>query len=390
MEPVRVAVVGIGGIGRSHRRKVHEAEEFELVATAERFLDRQQEAVEECKEWGVPVYGDYWEMIEDRDDIEAVIVATPHHWHAPYSIGALEHDLHVMVEKPITVTVQEAHALIDAKQRAQRLVAVHFQWTSTGATRQTKEFLVDGGLGALREVVGVLRWKRTDEYYKRNEWAGRRYVEGMPCWDGVLMNQAIHLVNSALQLSTRQPEFALPVQVQAEMYRVHDIETEDVACLRAQLDEATLMLYATTCNEEDTPVTLEIVGEKGRIEWARKEARVYLNDGTEIVFDAEPQGDDTHRNFAACIRGEEEQLYAPAEEAVKSTITVNAAYLSVGRIDKLTWQDVEGLNDLIARAAEERKLFSELDDAPKWARAGQVVEVADVHSFDGLADDPPH
>ncbi len=390
MEPVRVAVVGIGGIGSSHRRKVNEAEEFELVAAAERYLERQQAAVEECREWGVPVYGDFWEMVEEREDLEAVIVATPHHWHAPYTIGALEHGLHVMVEKPVTVTVQEAHALVDAIQRAQRLVAVHFQWTSTGATRQTKEFLVDGGLGALREVVAVLRWKRTDEYYQRNDWAGRRYVEGMPVWDGVLMNQAIHLVNSALQLSTRKPEFALPETVQAEMYRVHDIETEDLACIRAQLDEATLLIYATTCNDQDEPATLEIVGERGRIQWSRREAHVVLNDGTDMVFDAEPHGDDTHRNFAACIRGQEERLYAPADEAIKSTITVNAAYLSVGRIDKLTWDDVEGLSDLISRAAAERKLFSELDSAPKWARAGEIVEVADVHSFDGLADDPPH
>ncbi|MBC7286941.1 MAG: Gfo/Idh/MocA family oxidoreductase [Armatimonadetes bacterium] len=390
MDPVRVAVVGIDGIGTSHRRVVYQAPEFELVAAAERYLDRQQQAKAECESWGVPVYGDFWQMIEERDDIEAVIIAAPHHWHATYSIGALEHDLHVMVEKPVTVTVQEAHALLDAQQRAQKLVAVHFQWTSTGATRQTKEFLLDGGLGALKEAVALMLWKRTDEYYQRNEWAGRRYVDGMPCWDGVLMNQAIHLINSALQLSTRQPDFALPRTVQAELYRVHDIETEDLACLRLELDEATLMVYATTCYHEDAPVTVEIIGERGRILWRPSEARVHLNDGTELVFGAEPRGDDTHRNFAACIRGQESSLYAPAEEAVKSTIAANAAYVSAGRIEKLGWEEVTGLADLLRRAAAERKLLSELADAPRWARPGEVVDVSSLHSFDGLADDPPH
>ncbi|MCD6351984.1 MAG: Gfo/Idh/MocA family oxidoreductase [Armatimonadetes bacterium] len=389
MKPIRTALVGISGMGGSHRRKLHEADEFELVCAMDAYLDRHQEAAEETRQWGVALYDDYWDMLEAHGDVELVVIAAPHHWHAPYSLVALERGLHVFVEKPVTVTVQEATALLEAQQAADRLVGVHFQWTSYGSSQQLKKFLVDGGLGAIEQVIASMKWHRTDEYYLRNEWAGRRYVDGRPVWDGVLMNQAIHTLNSALEFATRKPEFATPERVQAELYRVHDIETEDVACLRAQLDEAVLTVYATTCCDQDYPTTFRIEGEKGYAEWQGKTARVVLNSGEELVFDAEPQGDDTHRNMAACLRGEEAELYAPAREAVKSTVTANACYLSAGRIDRVSWEELGDIAGLIDHAAQERLLFSELRDAPEWARTGEVVEVADMYSFDGLPDDPP-
>lgn len=387
MDPVRTGLAGIAGMGGSHRRRLHESDMFELVCAADPYADRHQEAAEETRAWGVDLFEDYYEMIEAHPELELSVISAPHHWHAPYSIFALERGLHVLVEKPITVTVQEALALLEVQRAADKLVGVHFQMTSLGAPRQLKQSLVEGGLGGLQEVVAVMKWKRTDEYYRRNEWAGRRYVDGMPVWDGVLMNQAIHIVNSALQLATRKPEFAMPLRVQAELYRVHDIETEDLACLRAELDEGVLYVYATTCCDADHPASVCIVGENGRAEWSGNVAKVTLNDGQEIVFDAEPHSDDIHRNMAACIRGLENELYAPATEAVKSTITVNGCYLSAARIDKVSWDELGDAGALIDTAAARRELFSELPDAPSWARRGEVIDLSDVYSFDGLEDD---
>ncbi len=389
MDPIRSALVGIAGMGGSHRSHLHESDLFDLVCTMDRYLDRHTAAVEETREWGVPVYGDYWEMLDTHPDLELVVIAAPHNWHAPYALAALERGLHVFVEKPATVTIQEALALLEAQREADRLVGVHFQSTSLGSSTQLKQFIVNDGLGRLQEVVAVMKWYRTDEYYTRNEWAGRRYVERMPVWDGVLMNQAIHTINSALQFAARRPEYAMPERVQAELYSVHDIETEDLACFRAQLDEAVLTVYATTCCDADYPTTVRLIGEKGEATWSGASARVILADGSELVLDAEPHGDDTHRNMAACIRGEERRLYAPAREAVKATVTVNGCYLSAGRIDRIGWEKLGDAAELIDRAAESRAMFSELPGAPSWARLGEVIEVSDVYSFDGLPDDPP-
>lgn len=387
MRPLRTALVGIGGIGASHCRVLHESDLFDLVAADERYIDRQPEAVAEIKHWGVRVYEDYWEMLDAHDDLDLVVIAAPHPWHAVYSIAALERGIHVFVEKPVTVTVQEGLALLDAIQESGRLVGVHHQWTSTGATRALKEFLCADGLGRLTQITAVMKWHCSEEYFKRNEWAGRRYVEKLPCWDGVLLNQAIHLINSALQMSTRQPGYALPLRVQAELYRIHDIETEDLACLRCDLEEGVLNIYATVCDQQDFPVIVVIRGEKGEATWSTWRATVRLDDGTELVFADEPHGDDTYRNMAACILGLESHLYCPAEEALKGIIIVNAAYLSAGRIRKLTADQAGDVSALIDAAAAQGLLFSELPAAPRWAISGEVVETADVTSFDGLEDD---
>lgn len=388
MDPIRSALVGIAGMGGSHRRILHESDLFELVCAMDRYLDRHVEAVKQTKEWGVSLYDNYWEMLDAHPDLELVVIAAPHQWHAPYAIAALERGHHVFVEKPVTVTVQEAIALLEAQESADRLVGVHFQATSTGASQQLKQFIVQDGLGPLREVVAVLKWHRADDYYTRNEWAGRRYVEHMPVWDGVLMNQAIHTINSALQLGTRRPEYAVPERVQAELYSVHDIETEDLACFRAQLDEAVLTVYATTCCDADYPMEVLVVGEKGEAHWQQATATVRLSDGEEIIFDAAPRRDDTHRNMAACLRGLEHRIYAPASEGVKATVTVNGCYLSAGRIHRVGWDKLGDAAALIDHAAAARAMFSELPDAPAWAREGEVVELSDVYSFDGLPDDP--
>ena len=387
MEPLRAALVGIGGMGASHRSILETSDDFTFVACAERYLDRQADAVADAKAHGAEVYDDYWEMLDHVGDLDAMVICTPHPWHAPYAIAALQRGINVFVEKPVTVTVQEAMALLDAKRQTGKVVGVHFQYTSTGATKQLKELLTSGALGKLVEVVAVMKWFREQSYYARNEWAGRRYVEDLPCWDGVLMNQAIHLVNSALQFSTRRPEFGLPLHVQAEAYRLHDIETEDLACLRCDMDEAVLTVYATTCADRDNPIELYIRGEEGEAWWNVDEVKVKLKDGGEMILNDEPHGDDTHRNFAACVHGAERGVYAPAEEAAKATITVNAAYLSAERIPKVPAGDAGVIDGLIDAAREKRLMFSEVPGAPKWTKAGEIIEVADVSSFDGLPDD---
>ncbi len=389
MRQIRTLLAGIGGIGRSHRRRIAEKDAFELVACADPFADQMAEAVEEIRQAGAQVYGNFYEMLERHgDDADLAVIATPHHFHAEYSIAALERGLNVYVEKPATVTVQEARELVEAQKRAGKCVQVGFQWMASRVAQEGKRLLVEGAIGRIQRATAVMKWRRTEEYYRRNNWAGRRYVDGRPVWDGVLMNQAIHLVNFALWLCTRAAgQCALPVRVQAELYRLHDIETEDLACIRADLGEGVLTLYATTCAEESFPASLEVTGDGGRLFWQRGQAVVETSDGERIEIPDETAGDDMYDNLARCIWGESAALYSPAEEGVKATILVNAAYVSAGRIPKVSWEQVGDAAQLIDRAAASGAMFSELPEAQAWAAQGEVVEVADLERFDGLEDD---
>lgn len=387
MTPVKTALVGISGIGGYHRELLHSLETVELVAACDRWPEREPvaEAAARLEEWQVPLYQDIWAML-DEVEVEMVLLATPHPFHAPYTLGCLERDLHVLCEKPVTVLAADGLQVAQTAAKRQRHVAVDFQFASYAHSQQLKELICGGDLGELREIVGVMEWFRADSYYERADWSGRRYYDGLPCWDGVLMNQAVHLINSALQMGTTEAGFAVPERLQAEMYRVHDIECEDLASIRADLGEATLHLYATTCCDADYRTSLDIVGTKGRASWDTERAVVHIVGRDDIVLEEPSDRDAIHKNLLACIRGLERELYAPAEEAMKATLTINGAYISAGSIPRRTWEDIAGLRDLMDAAAEERKLLAEMPGVG-WGQVGEVVEQAEFTSFAGLADD---
>lgn len=386
MKPVRTALVGISGIGSYHLDLLQTAEDIELVAVADKWLERPQveAAAKLATEWGVPVYSDIWEML-DAVDVEAVTIATPHPYHAPYTQGALERGLHVMCEKPVTVLSSDGVRNVELARQKHLFVAVDFQYAGYAHSLALKDLICNGELGELTEIVGVMEWKRTDEYYNRSDWAGKRYYDGLPCWDGTLMNQAVHLLNSSLQMGTTAPERAVPQRLQAEMYRVHDIECEDVACLRADLGEATLHFYATTCCDADHRTTLEIIGTRGRAWWDDQKAIVQIDGKDEIIFDMPSDRNAMHHNLVNCIRGTERELLAPASESVKPTLTINGAYLSAQTIPRVTWDELGDIRSIMDQAADERKLLSEM--GVSWGRTTEVVELEDFNKFCGLADD---
>ncbi len=386
MDPVRTALVGISGIGGYHRGIIHDADYMDFVGACDVWYDRPRvaEAAEALKEQGVPLFGGIAEMLHEVD-AEAVVIATPHPFHAPYTDFCLDRDLHVLVEKPVTILAADGMKIVHKAQTRNLHVAVDFQYAGYNHSLALKDLICNGDLGELLEIVGVMEWKRTDEYYQRADWAGKRTYDDLPCWDGVLMNQAVHLLNSSLQMGTRERARAIPERLQAEMYRVHDIECEDTACIRADLGEATLHFYATTCCDADHRTTLDIIGTKGRASWDTSKAVVQIEGKDEIVFDMPTDRNAIHANLANCIRGVEKELLAPASESVKPTLTINAAYLSSGSIPRVSWDEIGDIRSLMDQAAEERKLLSEMGVA--WGRTGEVIEQTDFTTFTGLADD---
>src|SRR5690606_41468706 len=120
MEPVKIGLVGVGGMGRSHLRKLAELEEVKLVGVA----DVNQAAVDAAaSEYGVPGYTSHKALIEESG-AEAVLIAVPHPFHAPIALDAAARGLHVLCEKPIAVTVSEADAMIEACNKAGVLLGV--------------------------------------------------------------------------------------------------------------------------------------------------------------------------------------------------------------------------------------------------------------------------
>src|SRR5690349_4395565 len=130
---VRFGLVGTGGISNQHVEAMR-ANGARLVGVTSATPDRAKAAAER---WGV----DWTETAEEllsRDDIDAIAVTTPSGFHARVALAALRHGKHVIVEKPIALSVADADELIVESERAGRLIAAVSQRRFEPAVRALK------------------------------------------------------------------------------------------------------------------------------------------------------------------------------------------------------------------------------------------------------------
>jgi predicted dehydrogenase len=147
---VRLGLIGAGGQGSSDTRAALASGVAELVAAADVY-DGRLARVKEV--WGERVFTtrDYREVLA-RPDVDAVIVATPDHWHVPIAVDALAAGKHVYVEKPMVQVWEEGHRLIDAQQKSGKVVQVGSQRVSSIVYLKARDLLQKGAIGELNMV----------------------------------------------------------------------------------------------------------------------------------------------------------------------------------------------------------------------------------------------
>ncbi len=181
---VRFGVVGLKGMGGRHVREISELDRAELVAVADLDLDYARQVGEERS---ARAWGDYREMIAS-EDLDAVVIATPHHLHAPMGLDCLEAGLHTFVEKPIANTVSEADRMIEAAQARDLKLAVGHNYRTFPGNRALKRLIDEGALGEIYRVLWMWIETRPEVYYDRDIWRCTWEHAG----GGVLMNQTSH------------------------------------------------------------------------------------------------------------------------------------------------------------------------------------------------------
>jgi predicted dehydrogenase len=263
MEPLRIGLVGLGGMGKNHLAKETTLGEVSYVGVA----DVSRPAVDDAsRTYGLPGYYDFKQLIESGA-CEAVLIATPHPFHAPIAQYAMARGIHVLTEKPIAVTVREADAMIEAASRAGVLLGVMFQTRTEAHYRRAHELLATGAIGKVyRSVMVASHWYRSQAYYNSGSWRGTWLGEG----GGVLMNQSPHSLDIFIWLGGR------PTSVRARTdTRYHQIEVEDTAeALLDYADGHTGYLYTTTA-EWPGDDRLEFTGETGKLVIQDRTVRLY-------------------------------------------------------------------------------------------------------------------
>ena len=113
---VKMAVVGVGGMGSNHVRDLAKLENVDLVAICD---IEQATADRVAADYGVRGYTDYRTLL-DQEKPQAITIATPHYGHTPIAIAAFERGIHVLTEKPLAVHVQDGNKMIAAYEEARK------------------------------------------------------------------------------------------------------------------------------------------------------------------------------------------------------------------------------------------------------------------------------
>lgn len=213
---IRFGVIGLGTMGQEHARVIAANPLLDLAAgtDAQPNTGRKVAADLGCK------WFDSAEEIVHSGDVDAVVIATPHWQHADIAVSALKAGLHVLCEKPLSVTVAQADDVLKAAEQSRGMFVVVHQKRFEPAYLYVKQLLDSGELGSVYRASMIESAWRSEAYYQSSPWRGTWRGEG----GGVLLNQAPHILDRYAWLC------GMPETVTARCdTNLHAIEVEDTA-----------------------------------------------------------------------------------------------------------------------------------------------------------------
>jgi UDP-N-acetyl-2-amino-2-deoxyglucuronate dehydrogenase len=266
----KFGVVGCGSIGPTHGAAIRQIpEEAELIAVADVIPDRAQAMAQkfDIKR----VYSSFEQILADKD-IDVVCICTPSGMHADMSIQAMEAGKHVVVEKPMEITLEACDRMIAASNKTGKTLTVISQHRFDAATQLVKEAIDTGKLGKILLADAHVKWWRTQEYYDSGDWRGTWKWDG----GGALMNQGVHTVDVLQYLVGGVNK--LWAQTRTGAHTKIEVEDIAVACLDFACG-AVGTFTATTAAYKGHPVRIDIYGTEGSaiIEGDRLKSMVLKN-----------------------------------------------------------------------------------------------------------------
>ena len=246
-------IIGIGNISAFHVKCVQQIENCELIAVCSRSEEKAKKA---SQKYNVPYYSNFVELI-NRDDIDVVSICTPSGMHLDPALAAAQAGKHVIVEKPIEITLERADQVINACQIANVKLAVIFQNRFGEAVQRLRKAVQQGQLGKLILGDACVKWHRSQEYYDTGGWRGTLKGDG----GGALINQSIHTID--LLQWIMGPVKTVYGKVGTFTHR---IEGEDLGLALLTFENSAMgVIEGSTSIYPGFPERLEIHGEKGTV-----------------------------------------------------------------------------------------------------------------------------
>lgn len=328
--PIRFALIGCGSIAKTQIRALQQlGEQVELVFLCD---STEKHARDLATEFGCAVAS--FEVICDDPTIDAVTLCTPSGAHADLAVKLLKAGKHVIVEKPMDISVAACETLLAAAEASGKKLGVISQHRFDPALQLIKKTQDAGDLGELVFVEARIPWYRSQEYYDSADWRGTWAMDGGGC----LMNQGIHTVDLMLYLAGPVKR----VMARQGMTAHERIEVEDLIVVIVEFDSGVFgKLMASTALYPGFPATLGIYGTKGS---------------------AQLEGDELH---SLAIQGqaslEGEGANAHARQVASGGTRSATAGVESGQTDEWKWGDAHRAQflDFVQSIREDRPPLSD-------------------------------
>lgn len=306
-------IIGSGLIARFHANAVNASEKTTLIGVYDAVPERAEAF---AKEFGCKAFS----SLDDALSAEGVglcLVATPSGAHDEAVFAAARHKVPVLVEKPLSITLERAQKMVDTCKEAGVALGGIFQTRWDEAFIEARRKVESGELGRITYASIRVPWWRDDEYYTKSAWHGTWAVDG----GGALINQSIHMVDWLVALMPRVTDVKAFCATLA-----HPMETEDTVSAALRFEGGALGgIYAATSSYPGRGKFIEITGTKGTL----------------VLDDDKADGSSSPDSFPytghqRCIESFVESLEGgapypvPGEEAIKSVELIERVYKDAG------------------------------------------------------------
>lgn len=262
MDNINVAIIGVGNIGSAHAKAIASGNIAGMRLEALCDIDPAKREALSRQYPGVPVFASAEELLGAVGDgqlsLDAVIIATPHRFHAELGILAVKAGLHVLSEKPADVKFENACKLAETAAQHGKLYGIMFNQRTDPVYAKAREIIKSGELGGFKRSSWIItNWYRTQAYYDSGDWRATWTGEG----GGVLLNQAPHNIDLWLWM------LGMPESVQAfcREGKYHRIDVEDDATIFVEFPGGGTGVFVTSTGEAPGLNRLEMAFDRGRM-----------------------------------------------------------------------------------------------------------------------------
>lgn len=262
VKKLRFAILGCGRISYKHVEAiVSNLKEAELVAVCdikkEKAFERKEQYENIVDKASVNIYTDYFEMLK-KEQIDVVSIATESGYHAKHALDCLGTGIHVLVEKPMALSLEDADRMIAAAKKNKRKICISHQNRFNPPIVKLRKAIEEGRFGKIINGTARILWNRNDEYYAQAEWRGTKDLDG-----GTLMNQCIHNIDLLQWMIGSEVE---RIYAERDTF-LRNIEMEDFGAILIRFKNGPIgIVEGSACvYPRNLEETLSIFGEKGTV-----------------------------------------------------------------------------------------------------------------------------